>query len=113
MKVFFHGEGIEVPCRLVSGFGKFFGLMFRGKNSENLLFEFSAPERAAIHSLFVFFPFLAIWIDDSGNVTETKVVKPFSFSYQPKAASVRLIEVPLNKTNKKIAKFFDDEEKFK
>ena len=51
----------------------------------------------AIHSFFVFFPFLAIWLDDKDKIIDSKVIKPFRFSILPSKKFVKLIEIPINK----------------
>ncbi len=89
--------------------GKVRGLMFRRK-SKNLLFDnFSG----AIHSWFVFFPFVAVWLDDKNRVLEIKMVKPFTFHIKSKKHYTKLIEVPINEGNKELVDFLVGEEKFK
>jgi uncharacterized membrane protein (UPF0127 family) len=82
------------------------GLMFKNKNTENLLFNFKKYSKERIHSYFVFFDFLAVWIDDKNNIIERKIVKPFTLSIKPKKSFYKLIEIPINKKNKKIIHFF-------
>ena len=87
------------------------GLMFsRRERAKILLFPFSRPTKMAIHSLFVFFPFIAVWLDGDGKVMEVRRVKPFSWYICPKKEFVALVEIPLNRKYKKIT---DDIEKFK
>ncbi|MFH1365099.1 MAG: hypothetical protein ABIH28_00755, partial [archaeon] len=44
-------------------FQMFRGLMFtRKEKARVLLFDFKKPVKIAIHSYFVFFPFLAVWL---------------------------------------------------
>lgn len=83
---------------LMSGFG----LTFKTRNTKNLLFIFRKPSRIALTSLFVFFPFVAVWLDENKNVIETKIIKPFTLSIKPKHNSKYLIELPLNKYNSKV-----------
>ena len=72
---------ISIEAHVAWGFRRFSGLMFsRKEKAKILLFEFSRPVRLAIHSLFVFFPFIAIWIGDDGKIIEVKKVKPFSLT---------------------------------
>lgn len=114
MKIRFKNKNVSIDVKKVSLLGKFTGLMFRSKNTRNLLFEFGSQEPAAIHSFFVFFPFLAIWLDKDNNVAEWDVVKPFIPLVKPKNQPARLVEVPINKKNKKIiALFVDKKETFK
>jgi len=73
------------------------GLMFsRRKKAKILLFEFKKPVKMAIHSYFVFFPFLAIWLDSKNKVLDLKIVKPFKIGVLPSEKFTRLIEIPLS-----------------
>ncbi len=91
---------ITIPVTLCRNKAK--GLMFsRRENAEALLFEFSSPGFWSIHSFFVFYPFLALWL--KGNrVIDYKIVRPFSFSVRPRDSFLRLIEIPINEKYKKI-----------
>lgn len=88
-------------------FGKVWGLMFsRREKAKILLFEFRKPVRFSIHSLFVFFPFLAVWLDEKGKIVQIKKVKPFALSVKPRKPYKKLIEIPINKKNRKKLQFF-------
>ena len=63
--------------------GKYLGLMFKTQNTENLLFDFAEDKRIGIHSFFVFFPFLVVWLNDKNEAVEFKVVRPFEVSIKP------------------------------
>ncbi len=79
-------------------FGKIRGLMFRRReNAKILLFEFKKPKRYAIHSFFVFFPFLVIWLDDRNNVLEWTLVYPWKFRVSPRKKFYKIVEIPKNK----------------
>lgn len=80
------------------------GLMFRTRECDNLLFD--RRGRWAIHSLFVFFPFLAVWLDEKNRVLEYKLVKPFSSHVIPRNDFAKLVEIPINKKNERAIKFF-------
>lgn len=72
------------------------GLMFSPlRNSKPLLFEFEEGSKWLIHSLFVFFPFLAIWMDSENEVVDYKIVKPFTFSVASRKPYKKIIEIPL------------------
>jgi uncharacterized membrane protein (UPF0127 family) len=101
MKVNFKGKDIEIKMKKVSFLGKIRGLMFRGKNTKNLFFELSKFDKK-IHSYFVFFNFLALWLDKNNNVIRADIVKPFRFSIMPEKRAKFLIEIPFNKKNKRI-----------
>jgi len=91
-----------------------FGLMFRKRESaEALLFDFSGRKRLAFHSFFVFFPFLAIWLDDKNKIIEIKKIKPFSFNVFSKKPFFKIVEIPLNKKYSKIIQKLDGRERFK
>lgn len=81
------------------------GLMFRSLNTENLLFSFNKPCRVALTSWFVFFPFVAVWLDSRRNVIESKIIYPFTLSVSPRYASSYLVELPLNRRNSAITRF--------
>ncbi len=82
---------------------KIIGLMFGNKkHAEALLFNFKKPVRTKIHSLFVFFPFVALWLDYKNKVVAMKIVKPFTFSVQPRSEFYRLVEVPVSKRYKSV-----------
>lgn len=87
-------------------FGKFSGLMFRTSKTKNMLFEFKKDTNLAIHSFFVFFKFLAIWVDEKNRVIDFKLVNPFLSNIKSKKRFKKLIELPLNSDNKEIIDFF-------
>jgi len=73
------------------------GLMFRGGVERPLLFVFNGGrERArlscAIHSLFVFFPFSAIFLDRGKRVVDVRIARPFLSLIIPREDSAYLIE---------------------
>ncbi|MBS3094996.1 DUF192 domain-containing protein [Candidatus Pacearchaeota archaeon] len=104
----FRNKKIKVNAREVSFFGKIIGLMFsRREKAKNLLFKFSKSVNTPIHSWFVFYPFLAIWLDKKNKIIEYKKVKPFSFSIKPRREFKKLIEIPINKRNAKVVKTLD------
>jgi len=91
-----------------------FGLMFQKKENANaLLFDFSNRERLALHSLFVFFPFLAIWLDDKNKILEFRIIKPFSFNVLSKKPFSKIVEVPINLKYQKIIEKLVGKERFK
>ena len=108
MKIHLGGNRINVKARKVSSFGKVRGLIFRSKNTDNLLFEFKKDGKRGIHSLFLFFPFLAVWLDSKDRVLEFRVVDPFCFHVCPDVLSRKILEIPLNKENEKVLRLFVD-----
>ncbi|MBM3232806.1 DUF192 domain-containing protein [Candidatus Pacearchaeota archaeon] len=104
---------ISFPVHRVSILGKITGLMFRTRNTRNLLFEFTRPVKLSIHSWFVFFPFLIVWTDKKNNVIGQKVVLPFTTAIAPLRPFSKAIEVPFSRRNKDILDFFVDTKRFK
>lgn len=104
-------DKISFEAHVIRGLEKYSGLMFSRKNSADiLLFKFKKPTRLAIHSFFVMFPFLAIWLDSDGKIIEIKRIHPFSPYILPHKEFSSFIEIPINEKNKKI---IDDIERFK
>ena len=96
----------------VGFFGKVRGLMFRRRESAKcLLFKFAKPSRIRIHSFFVFFSFLAVWLDGENRVVDLKIVRPFSPRVLPKASASQLLEIPLNRKNARLVRLLVDNEK--
>ena len=99
-KVSFHfkGKRISVKSRECRGLNRILGLMFiRKEKAEALLFDFKKPVDLRIHSFFVFFPFVVVWLDKKNKIIEIKKVKPFTLSVKSKKPYTKLIEIPLNK----------------
>jgi uncharacterized membrane protein (UPF0127 family) len=85
-------------------FGKFIGLMFQNREkSQALLFEDS--KNTSIHSFFVFFNFLILWLNDKNEVLDYKVVKPFSIYEKSPTGFTKIIEIPINRRYHKIVTF--------
>ena len=98
---------IKIIVEDCNAFRKFSGLMFSRKEKTNiLLFNFKKKQKIAIHSFFVFYPFIAVWLDEKNNVVDLKIVKPFNLCVSPKESGFKLVEVPINGKNKKICDFF-------
>ena len=90
IKVKFGKEELNIWVKKVSKLGRVTGLMFKSQESPNLLFEFSNSKIQAIHSYFVFFSFLAIWLDENNKVTDFTAVHPFTSLIKPKKPSKKL-----------------------
>ena len=92
----------------VNFIGKATGLMFcRREKADSLLFEFKKPIKMKIHSYFVFFPFLAIWLNKDDKILALKKVKPFKINIGISKSYSKLLEIPINKKNKKIIELLD------
>lgn len=113
MKIYYKNKKIDIDVRDVGLFGRFSGLMFKTKETSNLLFEFNHDVNMAIHSFFVFFNFLAVWVDEKNKVIEWKIVKPFTVAIKPEKRFRKLVEIPFNNGNSKILRFFVGKERFK
>jgi len=72
------------------------GLMFRKKLDKALIFALNGETRvgAAIHSLFVFFPFDIIWLDKEKKIVGMKTVGPWRLFESPKEKAKYFIELP-------------------
>jgi uncharacterized membrane protein (UPF0127 family) len=79
-------------------FEKGYGLMFqRREKARALLFNFKKPVSFHLTSLFVFFPFLVLWMDENNKILEKKIVKPWIFAISPSVKNYKkILEVPLN-----------------
>ena len=107
----FGNKKIILETEVMNGLGEVIGLMFsKREKAKNLLFEFPKPVKLSIHSVFVFFPFIAIWLDADGKIIEIIKVKPFSLRVCPEKKFSSFVEIPINKKNRKIVV---DIEKFK
>ena len=98
MKIQDCSKQIEVPnVKRVSELGKIRGLMFcRREKCPALLFEFKKPTKLKIHSCFVGFSFIALWLDNKNNILEKKVVRPWKISISPRKPFNKLLEIPIN-----------------
>ena len=106
VSVFYKDKKVKISVKRVSNFGKYVGLMFSSSKKQNLLFDFSRERAVAIHSLFVFYPFLALWLNEKNKIMEITIIKPFTFLIVPKNRPSKLVEIPLNEKNRKIIEFF-------
>lgn len=95
-----NGKKITLNIKKCNLLRRVVGLMFKSRQTPSLLFEVKKP--MAIHSLFVFFPFVAVWLDKNNNIIEIKKVDPFTLHVLPKTPFTKLVEIPINNRNKKI-----------
>lgn len=97
---FFKGKKkISVNVSEMKGLMRGIGLMFRRSSTTPLLFAFETANRTAITSVFVFFPFLAVWLDEKKKVIECRKIGPFRLSILPKNDSKYLVEIPIHEKN--------------
>lgn len=93
----YKNKKIKIPVKKLSWFGKGIGLMFSSrKKAKALLFEFKKPTKISFTSLFVFFPFLIIWLDGKNNVLDFKKVKSFTFHIPSEKPCKKVLEIPFN-----------------
>ena len=101
--------GLELK-EMKNFFQKARGLMFRrSKNAEALLFSFNKPVDLALHSFFVFFDFIVIWINENGKVLEKRKIKPWKANIKTAKKYSKVIEIPFNDKYTHIIKLLDDE----
>ena len=98
----FLDKSVKLKVKTTNSFTKFIGLICRTRFCDNLIFKFKKDTRISIHSFFVFFPFLAIWLDSKKKVLDMKIVKPFSLNIRPRKKFRTIVEIPINDRNKKI-----------
>ena len=103
MIIKYNSKNIEIQnVKKLSEFQKGIGLMFHNlEKCPAMLFEFARPTTMMIHSLFVFFKFGAVWLDDKNRIVDKKLVKPFRLAISSEKPFYKLVEIPLNKYNKK------------
>ena len=87
---------------------KFRGLMFRSKKKAPILL-FNTNKPMGIHSYFVFFSFLTLWLDKYNSVVDWKVVKPFKFYEKSDKPFSKILEIPLDEKYHSIVSFIDGE----
>ncbi len=103
----YRGKKISVMAEEMGFLKRGWGLMFsKRENAKILSFDFKTPTLASIHSLFVFFPFIAVWLDEKGEVLEVRNVEPFTFSVKPKKKFSSLIEIPLSQRYRSLTEIF-------
>ena len=97
---------ISIDVKKTYFFSKVFGLMFRTRETNNLIFEFNNYTGMPFTALFCFFPFLLIWLDETNSVLGCRTVNPFELTIKPKTKYRKVVEIPINDKNSKIIDFF-------
>ena len=96
IKIILRDKEVDIEVKKVGFFAKFKGLMFsRREKSPILLFD--NCKNTSIHSFFVFFPFLCLWLDNTYHVVGWKIVKPFSVYEKLNKPFSKIIEIPVNR----------------
>jgi len=107
----FSGKKIKIDVKKINMFSMGLGLTFRTKNTKNILFEFYKDVRISITSIFVFFPFLVIWLDANNKVIDYELVRPFVPAIKPRKKFRKFVELPANSVNKEVISLFVDKRK--
>jgi len=87
--------------------------MFRSRKTKPLLFSFEKDVTLSLTSYFVFFSFLALWLDEKNKVLAFELIRPFRAIIPAPVPFRKLIEIPLSEENKFIVDFFGRRERFK
>ncbi|MBT4258257.1 hypothetical protein HOD88_03695 [archaeon] len=91
-------ENILLNVRKQSFFDMGRGLLFYPREkAPALIFYSSHPKLDAIHSCFLFFDFLAIWLDKNNNVLEIRKIRPWQIHSNHDGDWKKLIEIPISK----------------
>lgn len=101
----YKGKRFTLKVHEVGFFRRGIGLMFRSSRTKILLFSFRHPSRVAITSYFVFFPFVAVWLNKRGTVLEARIIKPFVVAVRPRFPSSYLVEIPFSPGTSRITRF--------
>ena len=109
-----NGKKIDLVAKICVGLERGSGLMFKFRNwASALLFEFNRPVTMALTSLFVFFPFVAIWFDEKNRVLDLQIIKPFKPLIKAKKPFTRLLEIPLSHKYRRVIEKLVGKERFK
>ena len=111
MLIYYKGKRREISVRKLGFIGKARGLMFKSKETHNLLFEFKKDTRKELHSFFVFYPFLVLWLDKNNKIVDFKIARPFKMRISPEKSYRKFIELPLNNKNMLLIKLIVGNEK--
>lgn len=79
--------------------------MFRKRSTLPCLFEFKKKSNFKITSWWVFFPFVAVWLDSKNKVLDLKRVEPFTSVISSDKSHYKLLEIPVNEDNKELIEF--------
>lgn len=103
----YKNKKFKIHVKKLSWFGKGIGLMFSfRKKAKALLFEFNKSTKIGFTSLFVFFPFIIIWLDNENNVLDFRKIKPFTFDISSRKSYKKVLEIPFNNTYEEIISKF-------
>lgn len=77
------------------------GLMFRRFKPLLIVMPQESRELSSIHSLFVFFPFDAVFLDSKGVVVDARSVKPFTLKITPRKPAKYILELRAGEIKRK------------
>ena len=98
-------KSYSIDAKQQNIFTQFIGLMFSGRKTSIRLFSYLSERKVPIHSWFVFYPFLIVWLDSRNKVIEWKVVKPFTLHVAPKKLCRRFLEIPFDDKYLRVIRF--------
>ena len=78
-----------------TGLQKYFGMMFRTRNTEPICWDFGKEVDVKLHTFFVFFPVRIVWKDNEGNFIEDRIIKPWQHSQKPHKSFRYIEEYPV------------------
>ncbi len=87
---------LEISVFRQNLFTQFIGLMFSRRKTAIRLFSYKSDKIMKIHSWFVFYSFLIVWLDSKNHVIEWRVVKPFTSCVIPSKECRAFLEIPLD-----------------
>jgi len=94
---FFKGKRfIDVSVFRQNKFTQFIGLMFSSSKTPIRLFSYKSDKSIKIHSWFVFYSFLIVWLDKKNHVIAYKKVNPFTTSVEAPKKFRSFIEIPID-----------------
>lgn len=89
---------IKIEVGLCRFLNQLRGLMFTKRiKARAILFNFRKKSRPTIHSYFVFFPFIAVWLNEKNKVIDHGIIAPFKLWIIPDKPCYSLLEIPINK----------------
>jgi uncharacterized membrane protein (UPF0127 family) len=103
----YKNKEIKLNVKVCNLFEKFKGLMFvKKEKAKILLFNFKKNTKISLHSYFVFFPFIVLWLDDKNKIVDFRLINSFKFFISSKKSFSKIIEIPCNNKYGKIIKLF-------
>jgi len=109
IKLTYRGKEFKLNLKVCGKWN--FGLIGRTRKTKPLLFNFKKFTNVQMSSLWVFFPFIIVWLDDKNKIIESRIIKPFTFTVRQERKFKKLIEIPLNFENREIVKILVGKEK--